>query len=464
MVRSLVDVSTVRPSFPSSIFNYYRCAEVIPNFGITGNPKGSKGFFQFGSGVTCYGRVADGKTTSGPNGVTFDAYNQIRFDGNTILLPFDVDKTVDNLRFERYVTGSGWQRWVQESWVADVYYGLRPMFPVSFRKHLQKAYLKDWQTLQFPNWPVDRNADLLLEKLVVLGMQVAGLKRLPFVWFWPRGHKACAIVTHDVETRAGRDFCGRLMDIDEEFGIKSSFQVVPEKRYVVSNGYLESMRTRGFEVNIHGLNHDGNLFRGRQTFLERARQINRYAEQFGAHGFRSPVLYRNADWFQDLNFAYDMSTPNVARLEPQRGGCCTVMPYFLPGGMLELPLTLTEDYSLFHILQDYSTTLWKEQMNAVYDGHGLISVLVHPDYIMSDTAQRTYSELLEEISRYRLERDVWLTLPGEVNRWWRERRMMSVVVDGDNWRIEGAGNERARLAYICLDGDQLSYELEPERC
>src|SRR5207237_7042504 len=124
-------------------------------------------------------------------------------------------------------------------------------------------YLQDWQAIQFPNWPVDRNADLILERLLVIGMQFSGVKRLPFIWFWPRGYKACGMVTHDVETRAGRDFCSRMMDIDDRFGIKSSFQIVPEKRYVVPSGYLESIRSRGFEVNIHGLNHDGNLFRDR---------------------------------------------------------------------------------------------------------------------------------------------------------------------------------------------------------
>jgi hypothetical protein len=28
-----------------------------------------------------------------------------------------------------------------------------------------------------------------------------------------------------------------------------------------------------------------------------------------------------------LCFAYDMSIPNVAHLDPQRGGCCTIMPF-----------------------------------------------------------------------------------------------------------------------------------------
>jgi hypothetical protein len=84
-------------------------------------------------------------------------------------------------------------------------------------------------------------------------------------------------------------------------------------------------------------------------------------------------MYRKVDWFKYLCFSYDMSMPNVAHMEPQRGECCTVMPYFLPDGMLELPLTTTEDYSLFHILKDYSLAVWRQQIAIILDGHGLMS-------------------------------------------------------------------------------------------
>ena len=68
-------------------------------------------------------------------------------------------------------------------------------------------------------------------------------------------------------------------------------------------------------------------------------------------------MYREQQWFDAFEFSYDMSVPNVAHLEPQRGGCCTVMPYFV-GDILELPLTTTQDYSLFHILGDvFDSTL-----------------------------------------------------------------------------------------------------------
>ena len=37
-------------------------------------------------------------------------------------------------------------------------------------------------------------------------------------------------------------------------------------------------------------------------------------------------MYRNQDWYDVFEFSYDMSVPNVAHLDPMRGGCCTVMP------------------------------------------------------------------------------------------------------------------------------------------
>ena len=255
---------------------------------------------------------------------------------------------------------------------------------------------------------MDRTVDVLLEKMLMLAMKKGQIDRLPFVWFWPEGYSACAIMTHDVETTEGRDFSDRLMDIDDEFGIKASFQIVPEKRYTVPESYLELIRRRGFEVNLQGLDHDGNLFENPRPFL-RARKDQPLRQPISRARFRSPMLYRNSHWFQDMYFSYDMSVPNVAHLEAQRGGCCTIMPYSLPGspvGMTELPVTMTEDYTLFHVLKDYSTTLWERQMSIIQAGHGLMNFIVHPDYVSTDRAQETFRKLMEKIIRLRSDSNV----------------------------------------------------------
>ena len=441
--------------------DFFRCAD-IPELESDAPLPSPSGFFRFGKDVVCYGQ-ASGKTQPNPNEDLYDASLRIPNDRRP-LLPFNPAQVIDNLRYESYVPASN--RVLSQSWVKNFYYSLRPLMPVGFRKHLQGLYLRGWEKLTFPSWPVDRSVDLLHERLLVLAMNAAGVDRLPFVWFWPYGHSACAIVTHDVETTEGRDFCDRTMDIDDSFGFKASFQIVPEKRYTVSKQYLDSIRVRGFEVNVQGLDHDGDLFQNRREFLEKAEAINRYAREYDAVGFRSPILYRNCQWFQDLDFSYDLSVPNVARLEAQRGGCCTVFPYFLPGGELrvtELPLTMTEDYSLFHVLNEYSTTLWEKQMNIIIQGHGLMTLLIHPDYVTTGRAQDSFRNLMEKVSRARADENVWIPLPKEVDRWWRERNEMELVPNGNAWRIAGEGSERARIAYACVDGDRLTYEYDSSR-
>ena len=266
-------------------------------------------------------------------------------------------------------------------------------------------------------------------------------------------------MTHDVETHRGKAYCTELMDIDDSFGIKASLQVVPEGRYTVSDAFIREIRGRGFEVNIQDLNHDGNLFRNRKEFSRRAQRINEYAQRFGASGFRAAVLYRNVDWYDELRFSFDMSVPNVAHLDPQRGGCCTVMPYFI-GDILEIPLTTTQDYMLFHLLNDYSLDLWKAQTELIMNKNGLVSFIVHPDYIKGKKARGVYRDLLSFLRQLGQEKRIWFAVAGEIDDWWRARSQMRLVERGGSWRIEGQGAERAKIAFAKIADDRLEYELD----
>jgi hypothetical protein len=341
------------------------------------------------------------------------------------VLPFDAEEVIDNLRRERYMNGCSNHR-LSHRIARKIYYACRPLMGVSFRKHLQRAYLKGWQDITFPHWPMDRTVECIFESLVGVALESRDETEMPFSWFWPDAHSGCVMITHDIETGTGRDFAPQLADIDASFGFKSSFQIVPEERYEVTESFLDSLRLRGCEINLHGLDHDGNLFENRRMFLESVRKINRYAREYRAAGFRSPVLYRNLDWYGDLDFLYDMSVPNCAHLDPQRGGCCTVMPYFV-GQILELPLTMTQDYSLFHLLHQNSIELWKRQIDLVLEKHGLVSFNIHPDYIIEDRYRRTYHELLEYLAKVCADRNLWIALPRQVNDWWRQRRDCSVM-------------------------------------
>ena len=196
------------------------------------------------------------------------------------------------------------------------------------------------------------------------------------------------------------------------------------------------------------------------SFCAVRQKINRHGRRFGALGFRSAVLYRNIDWYDALDFSYDMSVPNVAHLDPQRGGCCTVFPFF-NGNMVELPVTMAQDYSLFHILNDYSINLWKQQISLIRKKHGLIQMIVHPDYINGPAEHRVYADLLGYLSELRDRGATWIALPAEVAAWWRLRNQLKLVHEGVSWRIQGEGQEEAKIAFAHIVDGQLKYEFDP---
>jgi hypothetical protein len=440
--------------------DYYRCPEEFARCVLDGEPSPQLGHFRFGPEAICYGCIRKGVTRSRPDGELHDAMNDAVVKCEVVRLSFDPDQVVNNLRFERY-WGNGNaqdQSFLSSGLANKLYYFTRPLLSVSVRRHLQKLRLADWRSIPFPRWPVDRTVEQIHETMLRLCIQARNGQEVPFIWFWPEGLPSCSIITHDVEQVNGRDFCPALMDLDEKFGIKSSFQLIPEGRYTLSSSFLQSIRSRGFEVNVHDLNHDGRLFTNKEKFSSRAPRINQYGRELGAQGFRSGALYHNLDWYGELEFSYDMSVPSAAHLDPQRGGCCTVMPYFI-GKILELPVTTTQDYSLFHILGQYSIDLWKRQIAQITEKHGLASFIIHPDYILEQRTRDTYESLLGYLADLRSKEKIWIALPREVNQWWRSRNQMKLVRQGSGWAIEGPDKDKARVAYAAMNGNELVYEL-----
>lgn len=447
-------------SFMTALVDHYRCPPDLASIGIRTDLSSRAGFFKFEDAIG-FGRVAGEKAAAYATDQLKNVAGDVRILNGRPDLPFDLCEVARNLREERYRQNgySILQKSTAGAAAQRIYYQLRPLMGVQFRKHLQRVRLSGWEKIAFPKWPVDRSVDQLMENAMLVLLKTQPRSTIPFIWFWPDKASACAMVTHDVEGQTGVDFCERLMDIDDAHGIKSAFQLIPEGHEDAWRRTAAKLRARGFEANLHDLNHDGRLFSDRNAFAAHARRINEYTREFGCEGFRSGAMYREQSWFDAFEFSYDMSVPNAAHLEPQRGGCCTVMPYFV-GDILELPLTLTQDYSLFHILDDYSTTLWKEQIRILHRHHGLISVIAHPDYLVGDRERAVYVDLLRHLQHLRERESVWIALPGEVNRWWRNRRAMTLKQSSEGWHIEGTDSHRAKVAYATLEDGQLAYTFE----
>lgn len=367
---------------------------------------------------------------------------------------------LDELRLEKYcVDVPAPKRLLAKTSIQRLYYQVRPLLPASTRRFLQRAYLSDWRRLAFPRWPVDTTVEDELEQAFASAAQSHNTGQIPFIWFWPDGALSALTLTHDVETSSGLAFIPRLMDVDDEFGFKASYQLVPQSRYSVSPTLLEKIRASQCEVNVHGLDHNINIFADRATFALARELINRFIAEFHCNGFRSPCMYRNAEWLHELDIRYDMSFPNVAHLEPQRGGCCTVFPYFI-GNILELPLSTVQDYSLFHILKQYSIDLWVQQIQIIMQKHGLISLIIHPDYVIEHKAMSVYRKLLAYLKDLLEKTSVWCAMPGQIDAWWRQRAKMKLVRDGGAWRIEGEGSARARVAFARWRDCALKFECE----
>jgi hypothetical protein len=439
------------------LLDRYRCT--LDGFPCAHGTLDNPDFFTFGSDVLCYGRLTS-RLASRASRVVPDVLEDVVANRGDIELPFDLSEVVANLTHERYpVNGAALaSAGGPNGALKKLYYALRPMLPTPLRAPIQRTYLRRRRRAAFPAWPTDVTVDKLLGAVLVQYMKARGINRIPFIWFWPDGFSSAAILTHDVETEKGRSFCSELMTLNEAYGFRSAFQIVPEKRYRVESSLLDEIRLRGHELNVHDLNHDGRLFGDRDVFTKRVKKINEYGRTWGAKGFRSAILYRNPDWYDALEFQYDMSIPNSARLDPQPGGCCTVFPYFI-GNTLELPVTMAQDYSLFYILREERIDLWKNQVAAITGRHGLLSFITHPDYIREDKTRARYEELLQFLSAARSPLAIWCALPAEVDTWWRRRSRMHLVETPKGHQIEGPGCERARVAYATLQGDKLVYTL-----
>jgi len=88
-----------------------------------------------------------------------------------------------------------------------------------------------------------------------------------------------------------------------------------------------------------------------------------------------------------------------------------------------------------------------------------MSVLAHPDYLVSSRTRKLYESLLDHLRELVSGEKIWAALPGEVDQWWRARSKMNLIQKDGDWVIEGPEKERARIAYAALDGDRLVYDL-----
>ena len=300
--------------------------------------------------------------------------------------------------------------------VNNIYYNIKPYIPRFFQILLRQkvAFLKQKCLGEF--WYIPK-------KLCDPPKTFSG---------WPYNKKFALVLTHDVDTAKGHEKVRSLMEIEKKLGFRSAFNFVPE-RYQVSESLRNKLVSEGFEVGVHGLNHDGKLFKSKSIFIKRAEKINRYLNDWNAVGFRSPAMHHNLEWIHYLNIEYDCSTFDIDPFEQQSNVFSSIFPYNVENKLnrhcyIEIPYTLPQDFNLFVLLRHYDFSIWCKKLDWLIDRGAMVLLNTHPDYMFFDKKYKSYDQYHANIYKYFLKyiktsypQQYWHALPKEISNFWKSK-------------------------------------------
>jgi len=298
--------------------------------------------------------------------------------------------------------------------LSKYYYYIKPFVPRRVQIQVRRWAAARKRQLCTELWPIDREAG----------------KRFDEWPGWPDNKRFALVLTHDVDTFKGHERCHRLMQLEQEMGFRSSFNFVAAE-YEVSGELRRYLTAQGFEVGVHGLVHSRKMYESERTFQQHAVAINRFLREWQAVGFRSPCMYHNLDWLQELDIEYDASTFDTDPFEPQPTGVGRIFPFCVDGsqgrrGYVELPYTLPQDFTLFVLLQEKGIAIWQEKLDWIAACGGMALLNTHPDYMHFDIGQKGYEEYpvqhyreLLTYLREQYEGTYWHVLPKEMAEFWK---------------------------------------------
>jgi peptidoglycan/xylan/chitin deacetylase (PgdA/CDA1 family) len=366
-----------------------------------------------------------------------------RNDGS-VFLPFDPNEIISNYLSERYkVLGKPALVPQLEAVARSTYYRARRFLPRSAQMRFRRSFSRVQARAQFPRWPVETALHDFYGFLFSLLAEFAG-EPIPTLAPWPRGFRWALVLTHDVEGPVGHANLLKLLEVELRRGYRSSWNFVPEQEISAEDVFVEELRASGFEVGVHGLHHDGRDIASLRTLKKRLPRIRAYAERWQAVGFRSPGTLRSWELMPLLGFDYDSSYSDTAPFEPQPGGCCSWLPYMIEH-LVELPITLPQDHTLFELLGHLDAAVWLDKTRFLRDQGGMALILTHPDYIGNSRLLASYADFLDE---FRDDETAWRALPREVSAWWRRRAATSLRRAEGRWEMQGPASAEGRIELV----------------
>ena len=293
-----------------------------------------------------------------------------------------------------------------------IYYLFKPIIPWRVRVAMRRLRGRLKRTSYADVWPIDQKAGAV-----------------PNGWpGWPEGKRFALILTHDVEGSKGLARVEQLMNLEMKYDFRSSFNFVPEWEYRLPDTLRQTVDGNGFEVGVHGLEHDGKLYDSKVKFASKAVRISQYVQSWNASGFRSPMMQHRLSWLHQLGVEYDASTFDTDPFEPEPDGVGTIFPFWVPGpngsGYVELPYTLPQDFTLFSVLRESNIDIWKQKLDWIAERGGMALLNTHPDYMCfegekaRDEFPASYYEDFLRYAREKYDGSFWTGQPRDIARFY----------------------------------------------
>ena len=278
----------------------------------------------------------------------------------------------------------------------------------------------------FPAWPHEPRLDDLRAELWAGAAAGRGLSLATPTY--PDGRRGAVLLTHDIDSRADIGGIPDIRNLERRYGLPSSVGFIPQISWPAS-AVIDELIRDGCEVYCHDVRHDGKLAYRSATAVRAdfERFFREHAEaRPQLRGFRSGQLLMTlgllgslAEWFE-----YDLSLPDTEKGGPygSRAGCATVYP-FLFDGLLEIPLTMPQDFFLLtveHLDSAGMLSVWRDKLEAVLSRGGVAVVNTHPVWTnpRRPGVWAAYDGLLETVASA----GAWVTTPSLLREYLLGRR------------------------------------------
>lgn len=221
-----------------------------------------------------------------------------------------------------------------------------------------------------------------------------------------------------------------IMDLEEDFGAKSSFYFIASREDPVRFRYdiedlenrLGEISDRGWEAGLHGGYYSYDNFESLKSEKERLEKVlGKKVLGFRNHylRFKTPETW---ELLADAGFGYDSTFGYSESVGFRNGMCHPFKPYNLKKeseiNILEIPLTVM-DVALFKASGSFEEA-WrctKDLIDTTARFNGVITLLWH-NFVFGCGFRKDWVKLYKKTLQYCSDRGAWITSGEEIYRWW----------------------------------------------